>query len=74
MWCKCVCKYCICDISAIVNENFIFTQYFVDVTYTIFTNTFVPHFISSKYIVNPNYHAVISLLHHYVYIYMGLAE
>ena len=21
MWCKCVCKYCICDISAIVNES-----------------------------------------------------
>ena len=25
MWCKCVCKYCICDISTIVNESFIFT-------------------------------------------------
>ena len=25
MRCKCVCKFCVCDISAIVNESFIFT-------------------------------------------------
>ena len=25
IWCKCVCKYCACDISAIVNESFIST-------------------------------------------------
>ena len=25
MWCTCLCKYGICDISAIVNESFIFT-------------------------------------------------
>ena len=26
MWCKCVSKYCTCDISNIVNESFIFTM------------------------------------------------
>ena len=25
MGCKSVCKYCVCDISAIVNQSFIFT-------------------------------------------------
>ena len=53
MWRKCV---CICNISAIVNENFIFTA-----VLTIFTNTFAPHLSSSKYIVNPNVHAVICI-------------
>ena len=30
-----------------------------NVIYTIFTNTFVTHLISSKYTVNPNFHAVL---------------
>ena len=54
MWCKCVCKYCICDISAIVNESFIFTIVLMSHIPCLLT-----HLISSKYIVNPNYHAVV---------------
>ena len=32
-----------------------YIYYCVDVTYTIFTYTFAPHLIGSKYIVIPNY-------------------
>ena len=48
----------ICDISATVNESFIFTiSDGIDVTYTIFANTFTPpHLSNSKYIVNPNFY------------------
>ena len=41
----------VCDISAIVNDIY----YCVDVTYTIFTNTFVPHWINRKYVVDTNF-------------------
>ena len=51
-------KYCICDISAIVNESIIFTAVLMSHV-THLHNTFAPHLISSKYIVNPNFHAVI---------------
>ena len=46
MNCKCVCKY---DISAIVNESFIFTPVLI-----------LPYLLAHwfKYIVNPNYYAV----------------
>ena len=44
--CKCVWKYCTCDISAIVNESFIFTIVLMShIPYLL------KHLISSKYIV-----------------------
>ena len=53
MWCTCVCKYGICDISTIVNKSFMFIVLMSHIPYT-----FAPYLISSKYIVNPNSHAV----------------
>ena len=48
--CYWVHQYCICDISTIVNKS-LHIYYCVDVTYTIFTDTFASHLINSKYII-----------------------
>ena len=55
MWCKYIyiCKYCICDISTIVNEFFIFTIVLMSHIPYLLT-----HLINSKCIVNANYYAV----------------
>ena len=59
MWYKCACKYCICDISAIVNERFIFTAVLMShMTYLL------THLINSKYIINQNYYAMILFIVH----------
>ena len=55
MWYKCV---GICDIITIVKIKLSFTIIIGNVTNVIFSNTFLPHLISSKYIVNPYFHAV----------------
>ena len=55
IWCTCVCKYCICDISAIVNESFIFTIVLMsDILYFL-----TPLHHINKYIANANYYAVL---------------
>ena len=41
MWFTCVCKYCICDISAVVNESFIFTM--VLMSHIQYLHTYVHH-------------------------------
>ena len=62
MWlCKSVSKYGICDINTIVNMKLSFTV--AEMSHiTIFINTFTPHLIDSKYIVNPTFHLVSTIL------------
>ena len=62
MWlCKSVSKYGICDINTIVNMKLSFTA--AEMSHIIiFINTFTPHLIDSKYIVNPTFQLVSTVL------------
>ena len=54
MCCKCIymsCQHC--------RKYKTFLYYSGNVTYAIFTYTFAPHVINSKYMVNPNYHPML---------------
>ena len=59
-------KYGICDINTIVSMKLSFTV--AEMSHiTIFSNTFTPHLIDSKYFVNPTFHLVSTILDRYFF-------